>query len=675
MPVREVLFYEFDDFRLDVKRQELLRDGYPVSLTHKAFQVLLILVQNFGQTINKEDIYKHLWANSFVEDANLTQYIYILRKTLGRNSAGELYIETVARFGYQFAADVNALYAPAVVAESDAALDQQHFADEIGEPTFLKGTPSKPYLTLIKNAAEISPHSDSPLDTDQSIPPDPQGRVVRPNRNVVWAALLFTLTVAAAIGIFYYALRQPENRLGNGKNRSIAILPFEQIGEESRNEKLGLGMADAIITRLGKLREIPVRPTSAVFRYTDQMPVNSSVAGVEMGVDTVLEGTVQREDGRIRVSVRLMNVSDGKTLWADNFDENFTDIFSVQDLISSKVVRALEINLTPQQEYSLSDHSTGNTEAFQAFQAGVYFGSSRTKEGLEKAADYFQKAIADDPNYARAYAMLADTYNMLGYYHFADGPETVKKASAAAEKALALDEKVPEGHIALAFLKLSEKDGQAQAKAALERAIELAPFNSTARVRYGWLLLNGKDLDGSVQQMRLAQEYDPLSPVSNTALCEVLDYQGDYNGAIKYCEKSVEMAPSLFNAKLALAESYFVAGRQNEAIALVEKEIPTAENIDRYTGLGSLGYFYAKQGRTSEANKIISDLRSHAVKDPSLLIDLTVISYAMGNNDDGFAYFQQAYRSHAVHELTFLYNPMWDAVKADSRVMKLMGNS
>ena len=195
-------------------------------------------------------------------------------------------------------------------------------------------------------------------------------------------------------------------------------------------------MADTIITRLSKIKQIPVRPTSAVARYTDTPPLSSVTAGNELGVDTVLEGTVQRENNRVRVSVQLINVADGSSVWADNFDENFSDIFTVQDSISTEGRSGvLEINLTHDERELLADRATSNPEAYEAYQFGVYFGNTRSKEGSEKAVSYFQQAIALDPKYAQAYALLADTYNMLGYYRYADSMEMADKSRVAAEKA------------------------------------------------------------------------------------------------------------------------------------------------------------------------------------------------------------------------------------------------
>jgi len=646
MQNRKILFYDFDDFRLDIGKEELSRNDEVLPLTHKAFQILLILVQNSGQTVEKETIYQALWGDSFVEDANLTQHIYILRKTLGSNASAGSYIETVARSGYRFEAQVTPIVAPAAT-----------------QP-FL---PEKPRLMLLRNAVGKLTEVDDP---HLSAAPQTPEAVNHGRRFFLAIATGVIVLAAIAIGVRTYIVTPAPGSAG-GQARSIAVLPFKTIGDESINEKLGLGMADAVITRLGRLKTIPVRPTSAVFHYTDHPPDSSMSAGHEMGVDTILEGTVQRDNERIRVSVRLVSVSDGNTVWAENFDENSTDLFKVQDSISTKVVRALKLNLTPQQETALNRHATSSTEAYEAYQQGVYFGNFRTKDGLENAVTYFQKAIDADPNYARAYAMLSDSYNMLAYYHFADPYEMSKKASEAAAKALSIDEDIPETYIALAYLKLSGKEGLKESRSLLEKAIEISPYNSLAHVRYGWVLLNMKDLEGSVEQMRLAQLYDPASAISNGALCSVLAFQSKAEEAVKYCERSASITPNMDTAQLSLAEVYFAAGRHDDAISLAEKVISNEKGDERLFSLGSLGYFYAKHGAKSKALAIVDEIKPNASRRPMMLNDLVVINYALGKRDDGFAYFQQAFERRAIIPLRLNYDPMWSDVRADERIAQL----
>jgi TolB-like protein/DNA-binding winged helix-turn-helix (wHTH) protein len=655
--VREVIAYEFDDFRLDVKRRELLRGGEPVALTHKAFQVLLLLVQNSEQTVEKEDIYQELWANSFVEDANLTQHIYILRKTLGKNSSGSSYIETVARAGYRFTGSVEPIFSPSVLHA------QEYFPRTRGgaEPALKVDPVSEPHLRLAEPAESGPVAADAPAAL-----PSPNRRVGNWSlMRIVLAASIFVLPALAA-WIFWPRTPVPATA-------SIAILPFKQIGQETENARLGLGMADSIITRLTILRQFPVRPTSSVSRYTDATDVDSIAAGKEIGVDTVLEGTVQRDNNRVRVSVQLLDVKSGRTIWGDSFDENYTDIFDLQDSISKRVVRALQVSLTPQDEMRIASRPTTNTEAYQAFQLGMYYHGSRSKENLLKAEEHFKQAIELDPNYARAFAMLADTYNMLRYYRFGEPIELRDKALIAANKAVELDKSEADAYVALAQVAGPGEQGRLRSKALLETALGLAPYNGTARMRYGWALVI-ENLDAASEQMRLAVEYDPTSPTNNGAYCNVLMFQRRFKDAIRLCEKAVEIAPESPSVRTLLADSYFLDGRIDDAIKQINLRINETRGRENLSARGTLSYYYIKTGRKAEGESILPELESSVKEFPTLYLDLMILSYALGKNDEGYKYFLEAYEQRVVQGPMLKFNPIYEQAWSDPRVQEKWEN-
>ena len=652
---REVVFYDFDHFRLDVKGERLLKDGDPVPITHKAFQVLLILVQNFEQTVEKENIYQQLWGDSFVEDANLTQHIYVLRKALGHQPSGAQYIETVARLGYRFSANVATVHPPALELVQEADSREHHPKSN----AYVRADPAPAYLKVANRET---------LDESTRLDSIRGGSNWRFRTRVIFAVALIVLVGLVALGI---TLRLRTSPPVDSQPKSIAVLPFTPIGEQSRDEKLGLGMADAIITRLSKLKEVPVRPTSAVAHYTDQPAQNSIEAGKQLGVETVLEGTVQQDQDRIRVSVRLINVADGRSIWAENLDENSSNIFSVQDSISKKIVGALEVKLTTDQTQALSQHATSSPEAYQAFQLGLYFANMRSKDGLEKALTYLQNAIEIDPKYAGAYALLADTYNMLGYYSFADRDEMYDKSRMAAEKAVALDNTLADAYVALAFLPPSKRSDKRTSKELIEHAIELSPYNSNARIRYAWMLL-GDDVNKTVEQMRLAQQLDPLSPISNGALCNGLVLQNNVAEAVRFCEKAVELAAEGSENRVLLADTYFLTGRTNDAIEQIQKRIDEAPRKEKFSAYGSLAYYYARLGRRAEAEKLLQLIKSETQKDPMLLNDLALVSYALDKRNDGFAYFEQAYHQHVFPYQIFRYSPIWEPARSDERISSFL---
>lgn len=678
MAVCESIYYDFFDFRLDIEKQLLLRNGEPVQLTHKAFQILLLLVQNAGQTTQKEDIFAQLWSNSFVEDANLTQHIYVLRKVLGQTPNGQSYIETVPKQGYRFALPPEQISVKNHFPEtskimstrignfvSDRTNQEISFSNRKLQYSEMRNLVGNGEYTSNTNAADK-------FDLQQIFP-----AVSDSNRSsyskfiVVFMILLFVVTATSTV--IYYFHQKAQQVTVSDNIKSIAVLPFKTIGEDIEKEKLGLGMADAVIGRLSKLQQLVVRPTSAVFRYTDQ-PTGAVNAGRELGVDAVLEGTTQCDGERVRVSVQLVRVADGKSLWAESFQEKIFDIFAVQDSISAKVAMALSINLTKQQEKLLEQRTTNNAEAFQAYQLGIYFINKRTKEDLLKAVDYFQQAINNDLNYAQAYAGLADSYGMLGYYGFADPDEMKEKAKITAETALALNDSVAEAYVAMAMAYIIKRENYTKAQELLERAVMLAPYNASSRHRYGWILLSNGKLDDGARELRLAQEYDPLSPATNRAYCSVLVMQRNFPAAIKQCEKTIEIYLATPNSQRALVRAYFYNGRYTDAFNQLEIQISLSKQEEIISARGEYAYYCAKLARTTEAEKIYAELKQGFEKDRSLASDLTLTAFALGKKDEALLYFKEmlkfADKVPDAH-LSLSYDPHWDELKADRKFASL----
>jgi TolB-like protein/DNA-binding winged helix-turn-helix (wHTH) protein/thioredoxin-like negative regulator of GroEL len=659
--VERIHYYDFEVFRLDVQNEQLLKNNQPLPLTHKAFKTLLILVQNFGHLVKKEDIISEIWHDSFVEEANLTQHIYILRKTLGHNLEGKPFIETIPKRGYTFQAQVKIVKAAENFVTADLLAPQFHSDDSVlnEEILFVKGERNQTHL--FENTGDIHLSEDAAVEAKK---PENSRRIGSLRMGLALLAFLAT-------AIFLYQSFQNHVAPTNSEIKSIAVLPFKPIEAESSHAKLGFGMADAVITRLSKQQKIPVRPTSAIFRYTDK-EVDPLTAGRELGVDSVLEGTVQRDGEQVRISLRLIRTYDGKTLWAETFDEKFTDIFALQDSISVKVANSLSLNLSNQQKEQMASNSTPKPEAYEAYQLGIYFWNKRSKEDLEKATGYFQKAVEIDDRYALAYAMLADSYNMTVYYGFTDkSREILNKAEEAAKKSLALNDSLPEGHIAMSYIQLVKNDNTEASVRSLERAIELSPYNPTARIRYGWQLLRQGKIEETYQQMRIAQENDPLSPVSNSAVCSMLMLKRNYPEALKYCEKAVELQPSTPLVKVQLASVYFLNEKPDEAVDILKTEIQNERN--KYDALAGLAYIYAKTGKIDEAEEIYEQLK----KDKEIshkYSDLALVAFVLGKKEESLGYLKEMLDRYRKPPLAMLSDPYWEEILKDEDFRQLVNN-
>ena len=294
--------------------------------------------------------------------------------------------------------------------------------------------------------------------------PNPRG-----TESVLECAVMLMVVAAIAYALLFRrapGVRPPEIK-------SLAVLPFKPLVADHRDESLEMGMADTLIVRLSSLREVTVRPISSVRKFSG-LEQDAVAAGRELGVESVLDGQIQRWGDRIRVTARLIGVGDGKQLWADQFDEKFSDVFTVQDLISEKVTSALELKLTGEEQKRLTKHYTENPEAYQLYVNGRFYWERRTPEGLKKAIEYFEQAIGKDPNYALAYAGLADSYAHLGVFHLPP-KEAFPKAKEAALNALRIDDRLAEAHAALGHNKVQYEYDWAGAEREYQRAIELNP--------------------------------------------------------------------------------------------------------------------------------------------------------------------------------------------------------
>lgn len=640
--------YQFNGFQLEVDESILKKGQEIVSITPKAFDTLVVLLENRGKMVKKEFLLNEVWADTFVGEETLAQNISTLRKILGLLENGKPVIETIYRRGYKFVAEVNK-----IVDCEKVSADKENVHNAIFDNQM-----------IVENEANAVEKSSSDVQNSNVLKFPAQNYA-----RLLSTALLLIIIVLSSLALVSYFQRQSPVETGATTINSIAVLPFQTIGEQNSEEKSGFGMADAIITRLSKLQKIPVRPTSAVFRYSDEPVLSVVAAGRDLGVDTVLEGTIQHDGEYVRVTVRLVSVAEGKSLWAETIDEKKTNIFALQDSISNKVAQLLVLKLTPAQKKLLEERPTKSAEAFEAYQLGVYLWNTRTQENLQKAKEYFEKAIELDPEFARAYAMLADTLNLIGYYSYANRDELYKEVSINAARALALDNSIAEAFIAMAAVQIHARNPEAAEKY-LEGAVERAPYNSTVRVRYAWILLRLGKTDKAVSEMRLAQEYDPLSPVSNGALCNMLTYQENFAEAVKVCQKAVELSPNTADNRLALANALFFNGNVEEAIK--QAEIDAAQGEEKNSALGNIGYFYARLGRRAEAETIVSRLKPNVEKQNGLLKDLTLINYALGKKDESFKYFKKAYEKRVLSILLFRRDPVWKEIRQDAQFAGLI---
>jgi tetratricopeptide (TPR) repeat protein len=398
-----------------------------------------------------------------------------------------------------------------------------------------------------------------------------------------------------------------------------------------------------------------------------QAQTDALVAGKEQQADAVLEGHFQRTDDRFRVTVRLVRVSDGSTIRAGKFDEQFTHLFAVQDGIAEQVAEVLAPRLTGAEQQQLTKRPTENIAAYQLFQKGRHFWNKRGEENLKKAITYFQQALAEDPNYAQAYAGMADCYTVLAQQ--LSGNEVFPQAREYALKALALDDTLAEAHTTLAGVKMNYDRDWPGAEREHQRALQLNPGYATGHQRYAYYLMCVGRTEESLAEIKRALELDPVSLSINVSMGFRLHFARRYEQAIEHLRKTLELEPNRAQTRSRLGRVYESAGRYEEAIAEFQKARQLEDSAEILAALGcTLGF----AGRSSEARAALAELQARARQQYVSPFYFATLYIGLGDRDQAFAWLNKAEAEHAAEMSALKVNPLFDNLRSDPRFTDLL---
>ena len=644
-------YFRFGNFRLYPGEHLLLRDDTPLPLAPKAFDILVLLVENSGHLVKRDTLMETIWPDSFVEETNITVNISLLRKALGNVSDGQPYIETVPRKGYRFNGSVT-------------------LCEEADDPKIERIAPTAAFNgTGLAAAPVVAPVVETAVG--ESIPPVISPPPPKPEwrTSATRIALLTVVIVGITLAGFYVWWHLRAKSTVSASERSIAVLPFRPLVTTPEDEYLGLGMTDALITRLSNLHKVIVRPVGAVRKYAKaEDPV---AAGRQLAVQSVLEGSIQRSGDRTRVTVRLLRVSDGELLWGTEFDEKFTDMFTVEDSISQKVAAALAPNLSGNEQKQLLRPFTANSDAYLLYMKGRFFWNKRTVEGVKKSIEYFQQAIQTDPNYALAYAGLADSYTLAGSYGYSLLPpmEAMPKAEEAIKKALAIDDSLAEAHASLGYIKFIYDWDWPGAEQEFKRSIALNPLYDTAHHWYSHLLAALGRNDEAMAEARRALQISPSDTVMNEHMGWTYLMARDYDRAIQSARKAIEMEPDFLLAHRVLGLAYQYKGQGDEAVAEFARGVEIAHGDP--VAKAYLARAYAAAGKSQQATQMLDELvqLSHKQYVPPLEIALAYL--AVGKDDQAFEWLHKAADERASALVYLKVNQAFDPVRTDPRFKDL----
>jgi DNA-binding winged helix-turn-helix (wHTH) protein/TolB-like protein/Tfp pilus assembly protein PilF len=531
---------DFGNCRLDMSSKLLWSDGEPVALPPKAVELLCVLVEKPGEVVTKEEIWRNVWDDAFVEETNLTHNIYLLRKAFKDLGADGL-IQTVPRRGYRFTGKIRG-------AQDGDLVIVRHALTE----------------TIIEEISD---------DTEALRLISPQA-VRRYSRIAAVSTVVLVLLAAAW---YYRASLSPARALDPEATKTVAVIPLKILSESTDDNAFGLGFTDGLVSRLGNLPFLVVRPASSVKKVAD-LQADPIEVGRTVKADIVLEGNYQRSEGRIRINVRVLNVADGSQIWSGKFEETETELFKLQDSLSNQVVQSLTSKLSKSDSHMPQTPLTNNKDAYQSYIRGRYFWSKRSGESLYKAIDYLKEATELDPNFSEAYAFLADSQYMLFDYNFEVNPTIVELARDNLRKSLALNPDLPEALTTQGAIQMTYDWNWVNAESSFKRAIQVSPNFATARQRYGAMLIRmGRFSDAEVE-FNKAIELDPVSITAITNLGMVYFCKKDFLAAENQFRHALEIDDRFSTAHWLLSRCLWQQGKHDEAVAEIIRGLELDDN-------------------------------------------------------------------------------------------------
>jgi DNA-binding winged helix-turn-helix (wHTH) protein/TolB-like protein/tetratricopeptide (TPR) repeat protein len=632
--------YQFGPFELDPTERLLFFNGRAVAVTPKAFDMLVVLVERSGHLCQKEELMKALWPDSFVEEGNLSVTVSSLRKVLGDDRGQQRYIETVSKRGYRFAAAVNHVMQDVPPeAHVEELPKEQTIAGRIG-------------LMALNISASRGSSFPRPLVWRLTIL---AGTVV--------IATLFTARIVRVKGV------NTARPTASPKIQSLAVLPFQTVSGKNGDAYVGIAMADALITKLGNTGKIVTRPTSAIQKYAGG-PHDIRAAGLEQGVDAVLDGRIQRDGDRIRLTVQLTRVRDGVQLWGEAFDERFTeDFFTLEDEFSDRVARSICLKLTGEQTGQLAKLSTKNTDAYQAYIRGRYFWNRRTETALTRGLRYFQQAVRLDPDFAEAYAGVADSYALLGLYGLLPPKEAFPPAEEAAKKALEMNDDLAEAHATLGFVYFYYDWNGLAAEKEFRRALDSNPNYAMAHSWNGQDLATMDRMSEALAETELAQQDDPLSLIVSSNAGLILCLAGRYEQAIETLSKALEIDPTFPRAHFRLGNVYEQKGMPEKAISEFEEAVRLSGGDSSYQG--ALGHAYATAGNVEQARSILDHLKKRSRRQYVPAYAIALIYAGLRENNQAFEWLDKAYNDRSASMALLRVDPALNGLHSDSRFTEL----
>ena len=619
----EERLYQFGPFRLDPAERLLLHEGQAVPLSPKAFDLLVLLTENSGHLLEKDDLMKKIWPETVVEEVNLAHNISIIRRALASRGDVHEYVETVPKRGYRFVAPVQNL----------AAKNVGQAATEIASR---EGKEAKTVASMTRWPVALA--------------------------GAVLAATAVTVLVWLDPGEWRARL------LGGHPPpvQTIAVLPLQNLSGDAAQDYIADGMTEALTTDLARIESVHViSHTSAIQYKTAKKPLPAIAR--ELRADAVVEGSVQRSGSHVRVTAQLVRASDDRHLWADTYERDFRDVLALQDEVASDIAKQIESRLGGPKPAPVPKAQAVNPEAYENYLRANYYLDSLD---LQKSIDYYRQAIKLDPNYAPAYAHMAQAYSFLAFFGAISPSEGWGKVKEAASLAVQKDERLPEGHGALALAKLHYDWDFPGAEQEFKRALELNPNDADVRHEHAHYLMAIGRLGESEAESRRAVELDPVGDGLISCLCWHSFAARNYDQAVRLAEKFLRSQPDDAWERTILGWTYEQKGMPEQAVAQLKRAVEVTKGDTFF--VAALGHAYAVAGNRHEAEKILQTLSDRAKKSYVSPFDLALIHAALGETDKAFAMLDKAVSERSTFLVYSKWEPRLDPLRPDPRFRQLL---
>jgi TolB-like protein/DNA-binding winged helix-turn-helix (wHTH) protein len=641
----------FGVFEADLDGGELRKHGLRLKLSDQPFQILAMLLARPGEIVSREELRELLWpSDTFVDfDHGLNNAVMKLREVLGDSSEHPRFIETLPRRGYRFIAPVESKNAV-----SNVPAPGQAFAGQLA-----------PTQTVV---AEPVPENSGLLQ--KVIEGQRQGHFALPRIAALVAAVLAGSALISGITVHY--VRGVNASKGKASaSTSLVVLPLENLSGDKEQDYFADGMTDDLIANLAKIRSLRVISRSTAMAYKGTHKPLPQIAS-ELNADAVVEGTVMRVGNRVRITAELVQVSTDRHLWADTYESQIGDVLTLQNRVSSAIVDEIRINLTPEDKERLAKNPSVSPEAYEEYLKGRYYWNKRSGDGFAKAIGYFENATRKDPQYALAYAGLADCYGIIGATIFGSIPasEAAPKAKAAAIRALQIDPSLAEAQTSLATAKFNYDWDWTGAAEGFKKAIQLDPTYATAYQRYSLYSIAMGRFDDSLDQIKKARDLEPLSISINASLGWRLYLAREYDRSIAQLRDTLEMDPSYEWAHLTLGQAYEQKGQYDLAIEQLQRAVELSHSSSLM--ISALAHAYAVSGNHAEAAKLLAQLDALSKKQYVSPFYVATVYLGLGKNELAMNWLQKAYADRS-NGLVFLkVEPELDPLRSDPRFISLL---